>query len=144
MFESSLLTTMAADGTLTALFGTYGTPARPAFFADMAPQDAENIIDGDAYLVFSIRKNISNSIAVDEFTVMFDIFSRGTSKKNQRAAAYEIEALLDQKSITSSRFSTIRFYRFSAGPVPTEDPRDSHYNVQMTARAGRSGWMVTL
>lgn len=144
MFESSLLTALAGDVTLAALLGTYGTPARPAIFADMAPQDAENAIDGELYLVFSISKSAANSISVDSFNVMVDIFSRGTSKVKLRAAAYRVEGLLDQQSLTHSRFSNIRFYRFSAGPVSAGDPRDNHYNIQLTARAVRSGWMSTL
>ena len=137
MFSSSLHTALSEDTTLAALLDTY--QSRPAVFADMAPENADK-----PYVVFRIIKSAANSISVDEFSVFIDYFERGTSKKNMKAAAFAIETLLDQKSLTHARFSNIRFSRFSAGPVPTMDPRDIHYNIQFMARAGRSGWMQTL
>ena len=137
MFDSSLHTALSGCTGLTAYLTTY--QSRPAIFADLAPENAVKM-----YVVFSIQKSTSDHPSVDEFSVMIDIFDRGTSKKNLKAAAFEIEKLLDQKTLTHPRFYKIRFFRFSAGPVPELDPRDIHYNIQFSARADRYGWMQTL
>jgi len=140
MFESSLKTALAGDSTLTGLLSTYGSPARPSIFSDQAPEKAKT-----PYIVFTISKYNTDAIAVDRFNVYIDFWDYGYSRADARAAAFEMEALLDQQNLTHARFNTIRLYRFSAGFIENvDDPRDIHYNLQLTARADRKGWMETL
>lgn len=137
MFESSYLTLLKSDSALAALVATYDGEA--AIFTDQAPEDATL-----PYLVFKIDRYPSESLVVDRFFINNDYYDQGSSYADARKASERIEFLTDTNQLTHARYTKIRLYRASAGSVPDDDPREIHYNTQVTARASRKAFIDQL
>ena len=137
MFESSLLVLLKSDGELNELISTYNDDS--AIFSDFAPEDAEL-----PYIVFKIDRTPSDHLSIDMFNIYVDYFDRGTSFVKAREASERIEFITDTKQLTHERYDKIRLYRASAGAVIETDPKEIHYNNQITARASRKKWMAQL
>lgn len=135
MFEAELLTFLNTDVTLTGYLSTFN--GAPAIFSVSAP---EEISFDNTYMTFYIDEQETDNIIVDRFSVYFDIWARGESRVSVRKIASRLIYLLDHQHLQSARFNTIRFFRFSGSSVPEDDTRNIHYNLQMTARAGRKEW----
>lgn len=135
MFEASIITYLTEDNTLTGYLSSFN--GSPAIFTESAP---EEVSINDTYITFYIDDQETDNIIVNRFSVYFDIWSYGESRAKVRNIASRIVYLLGHKHLQSDRFDTIRFFRFSGGPVLEQDPRSIHYNLQMTARAGRKEW----
>ena len=134
MFESSLLAVLAADSTLTDYLSTYGS--RPAIFSNSAPAQ----VDFD-YMVFTISDTGNGDSVVNEFRVSIDFFGYGKSGANIRSAIRRTIELLDRTHLTHDYYDSIRLFKGGIEFIETEDPKAQHYNLEFTARAGRSGWM---
>jgi hypothetical protein len=130
MFESSLITKLAADVPLQDYLETYG--GAPAIFSDLAPENAVM-----PYAVVRIIRSSNDCPAIQEFTVYVDYFDYDKSAVNSRKAAERIELILGRCELEHARYKCIRIFFFSGGPVLEPDPRSIHYNLQFTARAGR-------
>jgi len=137
MFEAALQARIASDGQLATLLSTY--EGAPAIFSEEAPEEAV-----EPYIVYSISRQAVDHPAVEQFNVYVDYFDNQKSRANSRKAAQRIEFVLDQVTLTSDRYDTIRLFYESAGPVPDPDPRVIHYNFQFSARAGRKAWAQQL
>ena len=133
MFESAILAALSEDVTLASYVSTYG--GSPAVFSEHAPEGAEM-----PYITFRIERDTTEALPVQAFSVFVDFWDYNKSRVNARAASERIEFLLDNKQFDHARYSNIRLFRFSAGPVEDSDPRSIHYNHLFSARAGRKKW----
>jgi len=141
MFESSLLELFQSDPELVALVSTDGEGEykQPSIFSDLAPEEVDL-----PYIVFKIDRYPSDHLSVDRFFINVDYYGRGSSYEDARKASERVELLTDTKELTHSRYTHIRMYRASAGTVPEDDPREIHYNTQITARACRKSFIDNL
>lgn len=136
MFETTLLPVLKNDATLAALVSSYKSAA--AVFSDCAPEAAE--------LPFAetiIQENSVGDSVVASFLVQIDYYTQATSGKNARAFCQRVIELLDGAQIDSdARYHKIRLF-ISSGPLKIEegDPRDIHYQVTFSARAGRKKYI---
>jgi hypothetical protein len=138
MFEVVLQSVLATDSVLTGLVSVFN--GAPSVFSEEVPESVST-----PYIVHSIsRRADSNTAALEDFTINVDYYDRtktsGASRERSRSAAQRIEFLLDNTVHNSSRYDSIRIMFESGGPTPDADPRDVHYNLQFSARAGRKAW----
>jgi hypothetical protein len=139
MFEGSLISLLRSDTGLAAFVSTYKTA--PAIFSDVAPEDAS--------LPFAetvIQENSVGDSVVASFTVLVDFYNSTESAVSARAFCQRVVELLDRQEINNdSRYHRIRFF-INSGPYRVEegDPRDVHYRVQFSARAGRKKFIDEL
>jgi hypothetical protein len=132
MFEKSLIPILKNDSTIVGLLSTYNSAA--AVFSECAPEDAE--------LPFAetiIQENSVGDSVVAQFTVSIDYYSSTESSVNARQFCQRVIELLDRREIENDdRYHRIRLF-INNGPLRIDegDPRDVHYSVQFSARAGR-------
>ena len=138
MFETSLLPILQDDPTIIGLVSTYNSGA--AVFSDCAPEDAE--------LPFAetiIQENSAGDSVVSQFIVSVDYYNNTESSANARNFCERVIELLDRCVIENdARYHKIRLF-ISSGPLRIDegDPRDVHYSVQFSARAGRKKYIET-
>lgn len=137
MIESAIISVLKADPELVALLSTHNS--EPAIFSEFAPEDAEF-----PYIVLNVSRSNDEFPGLHAFTIMVDYFDYDVSRKNSRIAAERIEFLLDRAILQHERYDSIRISFFAGSPIPEDDPRSVHYNVQFSARAGRKKWMSQL
>ena len=65
-------------------------------------------------------------------------------RKEAKEASERIEFLTDTIQLTHARYDKIRLYRASSGSVIESDPKEIHYNNQISARASRKKWIEQL
>lgn len=139
MFDSSLISLLRSDTALAALVSSYKSHA--AIFSDGAPQDAA--------LPFAETRILESSVGdsiVASFTVIIDFYQQSESAAKARAFCQRIIEVLDRAQITGdARYHCIRIFILS-GPeyIDEGDPRDIHYRVQFSARAGRKKYIETI
>lgn len=136
MIESAIINALAVDPALRDLLSTYGPEASPAIFSGMAPEDAAL-----PYVVLTIGRSEPEG-PIQGFRFQLDIFDSDKSAANVRAAAERIEFLLDECRLEHPRYSDIRIRMGDVEDVGGDDPRDIHINMQFSARATRTKWMV--
>jgi hypothetical protein len=135
MIESTVINKMLADDTLCDMLATYG--GDPAIFSDAAPENCERPL-----LIVSVGESIADGAhEVMEFSISIDFFDTGSSRTVSRNAAERIIFALDDQKLEHERYGDIRINYFSGGPVPDDDPREIHHNLQFTARGTRMKWM---
>lgn len=144
MIESTILTALTADTTLKTLLSEYTIPGTnpaqkiPAIFDGVAPEGRPA-----KYLTYRVTwRNID--LMTVEFTIFFDYFETGSSKANARKVSERIEAIFDGKEFEHERYSNIQFYLPSGDYVPEDNPQTIHYNLMITARAGRKKFVEQL
>lgn len=136
MFESSLLPILKNDSVIAEYVSIYNSQS--AIFSDVAPQDAEL-----PFAETSIQENSTGDSVVSSFIVSIDIYNHNESGKDARAFCHRVIELLDRHEIDgNSRYHKIRLF-ISSGPTRIDegDPRDVHYQVQFSARAGRKKYI---
>lgn len=136
MIEDALYTAITGDANITALLSTYNSA--PAVFNRFAPESADTI-----YIVYR-ADSTSVDLALDRFNVYIDVYDYGPSSVAVQNVVEKVENLLDISRLTSDRYSSIRFRKFSAGFVDETDLRSMHYNTQYTVRASRKKWINQL
>jgi hypothetical protein len=137
MIESSIIDALKGDATLTSYLSKYA--CAPAIFTEVAPDDSKM-----PYLVITESLNSTDFAGVHSFTIMLDYYDYNVSRKNSKIAVERVQFLLDQMILQHERYDSIRLSFFAGSPVPEEDPRSIHYNIQFSARAGRKKWMQQL
>lgn len=137
LFDSALYIKLTSDSDLISLLTTY--EGDPAVFANFAPEAAEK-----PYIVYNITSLGPEETAVERFNIYIDIYEYNQSRVTLREIAQRVEFILDKAIIDHAAYSYIRLSFASSGLVPTMDPRDLHYNIQFSARAGRTAWAAQL
>lgn len=137
MFEAALITALRNISGLTTYLTTYN--GQPSIFSNLAPETAQK-----PYLIFDITSAGPVEKAVEQMNVYINLHDQGTSLASMRAAIRAIEYGLDRTVLSNSDYDNIRIFYFNKGLIPQADPRDLHYNIQFSARAGRKGWMATI
>ena len=137
MFESAIIKLLSEDDDLASLLTVFDSS--PAIFAERAPKAAMT-----PFIIFKIDRSSNECPAVQEFTVLIDLYDYDKSRVNSNKAIERIEFLLDRAEIEHERYSKIRLVFFAGSYVEETDPRDIHYNMQFLARAGRKKWVQQL
>lgn len=137
MIESIIISTLAADSALVALLATYNSA--PAIFSEEAPEEAE-----EPNITIGLTRNSGLDPTIQLFTLNVDFWDYDGSRVNSRAAAERIEFVLDRADLSTTRYSSIRCFFASGGPVSETDPRAIHYNSQFEIRAFRKKWIEQL
>lgn len=141
MFESALLTKLRSDATLLTYVEDFivNSGTVPAIFSDFAPESASM-----PYVVFRISQSAADHLGIMMFNVYIDYYDYNKSASNARKAVERIQYTLDRAVLEHSRFGYIRLYFFDSGKLEEADPRSIRYNMQFTARAGKSKWMTEI
>lgn len=134
MIESAIINKLAADAALTALLSTYGVS--PAIFSEEAPENAK-----EPYITIRLMRNSGPDSIIELFSLYVDYWDLKKSRVASRSAIERIEFVLDNAVLDHDRYSSIRIWHFSAGPVEGTDPRDIHHNIQFEIRACRKKWI---
>lgn len=137
MFEKVLRNFLIADAELISCISIYKN--EPAIFANTAPSDSMF-----PRITFYIRKAASDTIVIDQFTVMIDFWDEGLNWSKSNKAAKRLDLILDRKTLNDETYSNIRIYRFGSGSVSETDPRAIHYNNQFQARATRKAYINSI
>lgn len=137
MFESIIINTLKADPELGDYVSSY--QGQPAIFSEEAPEDTEK-----PFIIIELNRQSTGHLALQTFTLDVDYLDTNKSRTNSRKAVQRIEFALDQAILTHERYDSIRLSFESAGPVPSTDARDIHYNTQFSVRAGRKAWCKQL
>jgi hypothetical protein len=132
MFESAIINKLASDTTLASYVTSHAN--QPAIFSEVAQETAVM-----PYIVIRIDRSTVDGI-VQPAALFIDFYDRNKSRANSRRAVERIEFLLDDEKLTHDRYADIRLFFFAGSPVPEEDSRDIHYNIQFECRAVRSKW----
>ena len=136
MFEATLLPILKNDSVIAKYVSVYNSAS--AVFSDVAPEDAEL-----PFAETSIQENAVGDSVVSSFIVSVDIYNHDESGKNSRKFCERVIELLDGHQIKGdTRYHCIRLF-ISNGPTRIDegDPRDVHYQVQFSARAGRKKYI---
>lgn len=151
MFEATLYTKLIGDGELANILATY--EGAPSIFNLYAPEQATAppypIPNAPSlpYMTFDIDENSAPMDVIDRFLINIDYFDfgTGTSRANARLAMKRVEFILDPIVIrTDPDYDSIRIWKESVGEIRETDRREIHYNIRLTARAGRKAWMAQL
>jgi len=136
MIEKTIIDALRGDAALALIVTTYN--GNPAIFSELAPEEAT-----EPYITVNITRNESiGDLILHDFNVMVDIWGRDSTRVSVREASERIEYIFDNKQFNSdARYDTIRTWFVSGGWIEEADPRDVHYNHQLTARAGRKKWI---
>jgi hypothetical protein len=140
MIESTILTALTADTELLKLVSIF--KGQPAIFDTAAPEGATK-----PYITYRIEWRGSPNGDMMEFSLYTDYWDQGNSRANARKAIERIEFIFDRQIFESERYSMIRVFFMSAGPVDPgegEDQRNIHYNALFDARACRKKWIDQL
>lgn len=137
MFEVSLLPILQNDSVIAEFVSVYNSQA--AVFSDAAPEDADL-----PYATTTIQEGaaVGDSI-VSSFLVTIEIYNHDESGRDARRFCDRVIKLLDGHQIDGdARYHKIRLF-IANGPVRIDegDPRDVHYQVQFSARAGRKSFI---
>jgi hypothetical protein len=136
MFEASLLPILKNDSVIAEYVSVYNSAA--AVFSDVAPEDAEL-----PFAETTIQENAVGDSVVASFIVSVDYYVHDESGANARKFCERVIELLDGHQIDNDlRYHKIRLF-ISSGPqrIDEGDPRDVHYQVQFSARAGRKKYI---
>lgn len=136
MFEKSLIPILQNDSVVAGLVSTYNSKA--AIFSECAPENA-NLPFAETI----IQENSVGDSIVAQFTVSIDYYSSTESSANARAFCQRVIELLDRHHIDNdARYHRIRLF-INNGPLRIDegDPRDVHFTVQFSARAGRKKYV---
>jgi len=136
MFEASLLIILKKSSVIAEYVSIYNSAA--AIFSDVAPEDAEL-----PFAETMISESAVGDSVVASFLVSIDYYQHAESGKNARKFCQRVIELLDGHQIDNdSRYHKIRLF-ISSGPTRIDegDPRDIHYQVQFSARAGRKKYI---
>ena len=136
MFEASLLIILKKSSVIAEYVSIYNSAA--AIFSDVAPEDAEL-----PFAETMISESAVGDSVVSIFLVSIDYYQRAESGANARKFCERVIELLDGHQIDNdSRYHKIRLF-ISSGPTRIDegDPRDIHYQVQFSARAGRKKYI---
>ena len=136
MFESSLLPILKNDSVIAEYVSIYNSAS--AVFSDVAPEDAEL-----PFAETMISESAVGDSIVASFIVSVDFYTHDESGKNARKFCERVIELLDRHQIDGdARYHKIRLF-ISSGPTRIDegDPRDVHYQVQFSARAGRKKYI---
>jgi hypothetical protein len=136
MIEDALYTAITGDAATTALLSTHCSA--PAVFNRFSPEGVDCV-----YLVYRVDLT-SVDLTMDRFNIYIDTYDYGASTVAVQNVVEALENLLDISVLTSDRYSSIRFRRFSGGFVNNSDPRSIQYNVQYSARGSRKKWIDQL
>jgi hypothetical protein len=137
MIESIIISTLAADTALAAILTTY--EGAPAIFSEEAPENAE-----EPNVTISLTRANGPDPTIQLFTLNVDYWDYGKSRADSRTAAERIEFVLDRADLEHARYSSIRCFFASGGPLTETNPRAIHYNLQFEVRAFRKKWMEQL
>lgn len=135
MFEASLINYLKSVSAITDLVGTYA--GSPAIFSYEAPENADL-----SYITIRIESNGTTEMVADDFIVFIDYYDFNKSRVNCIEASKQIKYALQGKQLIHAEYNNIRFEYFSGSFIEDEDTRDINYNLQFSARAITSGFMI--
>lgn len=136
--ESTVINALKGDATLQGLITEFA--GSPAVFIDMAPETAIT-----PYIVCRFDR-LPSPVDIAEFNVFIGYFDYSTSSAQARDASLQIEKILDYQVFDDpeNEYNDIRIFLETGGSIPTQDPRNIHYNLQFLLRAGRLAWSANL
>lgn len=138
MFESSLIPILRADSLLAACVSSYASAA--AIFSDGAPENAEL-----PYAVMEIYETETGDSIVAQFTIEIHFYEQTESSANARAFAKRCIDLLDRRQMDNdTEYHKIRIFSQDFRRIEEGDPRDVHYRLQFSARAGRKRFIESI
>ncbi len=138
MFEASLIPILRTDSLLAACVTSYGGAS--AIFSDGAPENAEL-----PYAVVIIDETETGDSIVASFTITIDFYEQTESSANARAFVKRCIDLLDRRWIDSdTEYHRIRIFSQDFRRIDEGDPRDVHYRLQFSARAGRRRFIESI
>jgi len=137
MFEASLISYLKYDTILRGYVSSYASSY--AIFSDVAPENAVL-----PFAETQIQEITQGDSIVATFSILVDLYANSESGVNARKFCQRLIEILDRHEIdTDERYSNIRFFYQSITRLPENDPRDIHYSVQFSARAGRKKYIDT-
>ena len=128
MFESSIITLLAADSALIADLSTY--EGSPSIFTLNAPRAPDF-----NYIVIDVRSSGSEDSVIETFEVMTHVFGYAASSLTVSRIVRRLILLLHKKHLTHEYYELIRFYLDSCWPVRVDDVKAQHYVVNFSTRA---------